>query len=244
MAEESIIKMNKEDKLKTVKRKASDLIEDFDLYPRASVNAQHVSEMATAIEAGAILPAIVIDKESRRIIDGVHRRRAQIKLYGDNVEVVCEERVYGDKKEMFCDAMRLNSGHGINLTTFDRAHAIGRATELKIDEELIAKSLNITIERLRGITVERSTKMTFEGRTRSIPLKRSLSHLAGMNVTPERAKVIEDIQPKIGGNSFGFYANQLIMAIENDFLNMNDPQLIEHLEKLHSLLEGLLIKQV
>ena len=237
------MKINKEYKLKTVKRKASDLIEDFDLYPRASVNAQHVSEIAIAIQAGAVLPAAVIDKESKRIIDGMHRIRAQVKLYGSNVLVEVEERVYKDKKEMFLDAMRLNSDHGINLTTFDRAHAIGRATELKIDEELIAKSLNITVERLRGITTERSTGVTFEGRTRSIPLKRSLSHLAGTNVTLERAKVIEDIQPKIGGNSFGFYANQLIMAIENDFLNMNDNQLIEQLEKLHTLLEGLLVKQ-
>ena len=230
--------------MKTVLRKASELIEDFDLYPRMSVNSAHISELVEVIESKAQLPNIIIDKESRRIIDGFHRRRAFVRLFGEDANIMVEERSYKNKGEMFLDAISLNSGHGEKLTAYDRAHTISKAAELSIDPDLVATALNITTEKYSEITTEKIAHFTMKGVQHDIPLKRSLSHLAGKNMTIERARKLDEIMPKVGGNSLSFYANQLIMQIENGFANLEDNYLMEILGKLHTVLEDVLTEKV
>src|SRR5688572_13414948 len=56
--------------------KASELVEDFDLYPRGDVDGTHVLSLVQALEAGVELPPIIACKKTKRIVDGFHRRRA------------------------------------------------------------------------------------------------------------------------------------------------------------------------
>lgn len=51
----------------------AELILDYGLYPRHSIDSQHVSYMVESIRAGVALPPVVIDKKSKRVVDGFHR---------------------------------------------------------------------------------------------------------------------------------------------------------------------------
>src|SRR5208283_55156 len=58
----------------------SELILDPEIYPRAEVSSMNVSSIKNALRAGITLPPIIIDKKSRRIIDGAHRVTAMKSL--------------------------------------------------------------------------------------------------------------------------------------------------------------------
>ena len=66
----------------TKKLKASELIEDFSIYPRNGVFDGHVHDLAEALRAGAALPPVVADSKSKRLTDGFHRVRSHVRVFG------------------------------------------------------------------------------------------------------------------------------------------------------------------
>ena len=213
--------------------KVSELVEDFDLYPRVSIDSGHVGHIVDALSSGATMPRIIAEEKTLRIIDGFHRARAYKRLYGDDHEMDVEVRRYGEKNAMFIDAMALNSSHGRNMTAYDRSHAIARAISLKIDPKAIAVALNITVDRIGEIKVGSFATVA---RTRvSTPLKLPARHMAGRTISQAQA----DVMPKLGGNHQTFYVNQLSALIESDLLDTSNDKLMARLETLHELLEEL-----
>src|SRR5271155_2464210 len=59
----------------------SELVLDFDIYPRVDVDTTNVSRIQDAITAKVAMPPLVIDKTSKRIIDGFHRYKAYRHIY-------------------------------------------------------------------------------------------------------------------------------------------------------------------
>lgn len=210
----------------------ADLVFDFEMYPRSQVDSQHVGHIAEAIAAGAKLPAIVIDKKTKRIVDGFHRGRAHKRLYGDGAQVEVEEREYKTEAEMFIAAMIFNAAHGRNLTTYDRTHCILRAKRLKIEPEEIASALNVTVERIGELHTTRVGRVKAR-RNGAVPLKRTIAHMAGLALTKDQ----EAANQKLGGMNQTFYANQLILLIENDLLDTGNEELLGRLRKLQGLLD-------
>ncbi len=223
---------------RTKKMKLADLVFDFELYPRAQVDSQHVGQIAEAIAAGAELPPIVIDKKTKRVVDGFHRGRAYRRLFGDNADIEVEEREYGTDAEMFIAAMVYNAGHGRNLTTFDRTHCIIRAERLKIEPAEIASALNLTVDRIGTLHTSRVGHLkSRRGRGNgavSVPLKRTIAHMAGRTLTKQQSATNQ----KLGGMNQAFYVNQLILLIENELLDTDNDELMGRLNKLHSLLDS------
>lgn len=218
--------------MKTTKLKLSELVEDFDLYPRADVDSAHVSHIEDAIDASASIPPPIIDEKSKRIIDGFHRVRAWRRSLGDDGEIDVIVRAYKNEREMFLEAMRLNANHGRNMTSYDRTHAIAKATKMDIDPAEIASALNMSIDKVTSFKVDRCAKL--ENSRRAIPIKRPIWHMRGRELTQEQADVI----PNLGGNSQGFYAAQLIKLIKNNLIDSGDERLMEQLKELFELLEG------
>jgi hypothetical protein len=219
------------------------LILDFTLYPRCQVDSQHVSYMCESLKAGVELPPVVIDEASFRVIDGFHRVTAVKRFSGDTGKVTVIFKKYSSEQEMFSDAMRYNASHGRSLTQYDRSHCIIRAEELNIDEETLAKCLNVTVDKIGELRRTRigelktSTKAKKNARFKRqiIPLKRTIEHMAGLELTQSQVNANE----KLGGMNQQFYINQLISLIENDLLNMSDERLMKRLEVLSGLLIGL-----
>ena len=212
------------------KMKLSELVLDFDLYPRASIDTYHAGEMQRSVEAGAELPPIVIDKKSKRIVDGFHRQRVYSRLYGVDCEVDVIEKTYRSDKELFLDAARLNSGHGLKMDSHDKAHCALRCIDLGIDDGDIAAALHVDTKWLGDLKASR-TATTSGGL--SVALKRTIQHKAGKHLNKEQVAANE----RLSGMNQVFYVNQLVTLIEAKLLDMDDEELLVRLRHLGELID-------
>lgn len=215
------------------KLKLSELVLDFDLYPRASIDSHHAAEMQRAIEAGSELPPIVICKKSKRIVDGFHRQRVYTRLLGVDAEVDVVEKTYRNDSELFLDAMRYNAAHGLKMDTHDKAHCVLRAVALGIDDDAIAATLHVPAAYIGELRVSRTA---MNGKL-MVPIKRTIRHMAGKKLNKGQVAANE----KLSGMHQSFYVNQLITLIESDLLDKSDEDLLEKLRHLSGLLETLLV---
>ena len=213
------------------KMKLSEMVLDFDFYPRASINTHHVSEMARAAANGATFPPIVIDKKSKRIADGFHRHRVFSRLLGVDGLVDVIEKSYRNEKELFLDAIRFNAHHGLKMDTHDTCHAIHLAEKLGIDDSLIAGALTVDPKYVGELRVDRSA--TSGGLF--VPLKRTIRHMAGKKLTKQQSAAND----RLSGMEQIFYCNQVITLIESDLLDTSNADLMERLAHLGELIAGI-----
>lgn len=214
------------------KLKAAELVLDFDLYPRNNVDTHNVKNLSDALVAGMELPPVIIDRKSKRVIDGFHRVKAHLRVYGDDCEIEVIEKAYKDDAEMFLDAMRYNASHGAKLDSCDRTRCTIIAERLSIPLEAVAGALHMPVANLGELKADRTA--TAGGL--SVALKRTIRGFAGRKLT-KRQVVAND---KLSGMNQSFYANQLIELLEAGMLDVEDEKLIERLRLLHGLLDGVL----
>lgn len=211
----------------------AELVLDFDLYPRSQVDSHHVTELMEAMKADVALPPILIDKKSKRVIDGFHRVKGKARADGPRAEIDVIEKSYRNEKEMLLDAIRLNAGHGRALSAYDRAHAILLGAKLGIADKALAGALSVTLDRVEGLRVSKSAKSN--GAT--VPIKRTIHHMAGRKLT--KPQVVAN--KKLGGMNQLFYVNQLVVLIESDLLDRENDDLLIGLRKLYELLEDIVV---
>lgn len=216
------------------KIKVAEIVLDFSLYPRIDVDEQHVRYIVGALEAKQEMPPVVVDAKSLRCVDGFHRTRAYLRLYGGDHQVSAEAKHYGSDSEMLLDAIRFNASHGRMITSADRAHCIIQCEKLKLEPVMIASALNMTTEKYTELRVGRIGKVGKSGQ-RLVALKQTIQHMAGRTLTPQQAET----NKHLGGMNPGFYANQLIMLIESDLIDTSNEELMERLKKLASLIRGM-----
>jgi hypothetical protein len=231
----------------------SELVLDFNLYPREVINQHHVREMAEADKAGAEFPPYVADKRSLRVVDGFHRHDKDKRLHGPNHLVQVVEKTYRSERDMVLDAIRLNANHGRALNSYDKTRAILLARNRGANDKVIAAALNITIERVDSLVATKSAiapdaKLRKKGvdpdakvRKKSmddyVPIKQTISHMAGQRLTKAQVEAVK----KLGGMNQLFYVNQLILLIEQNMLDTANEDLMKGLGKLQKLLGKLLL---
>jgi len=213
--------------------KVSEVILDYNLYPRVEVSASHVTSLRNAYKAGIKFPPVLIDKKSKRCVDGFHRITMYLR-HDPKMEIEVIEKTYKNDAEIFRHSMRLNSNHGKVLTPYDKTHCIIKAENLKIAPDQIAKDLCITVDALGDLKVDRIGKLKIAGTNKkeSIPLKRSIRHMRGKTLTDQQQKINE----KLSGMDQLFHVNQIIYLLEFNLLDTSDVRLIERLEHLYSLI--------
>lgn len=167
----------------------SDLVEDLDIYPRGRVNDMNVANLIHALDAGAVLPAPVIDRSTMKIIDGFHRVRAWRKRLGDDAQIEVDIREYADDAERLLASARLNAGHGLPLGRYDQRVVALKAERLGIREDEIAAALAVTPARLLRIKV-----LQAQGDNGPVPLKYGAAHMSGRYITPEQAEQIRSMR--------------------------------------------------
>jgi len=218
---------------------AAELVEDFDLYPRESVDSTHVSDLAMVLRAGVDIPPVVADGKSKRIVDGIHRRRAFLKIYGDEAEIDCDFHEYKSQSEMYLEAIRLNAPHGKPIKGHDRTHALLRGIDLGIRPSALAAVFGITIEHVSKIVAIKAGTVsvaTAKGKQiqRKIALKNSVHHMWGEDprLTPEQAKIHESLP----GTSQWLHIKQLSDLIEYEMLDWNNERVVAEMRRLLALL--------
>lgn len=218
---------------KIVILKASELVEDFDLYPRNSVFDGHVHDLAEAIRGGAAMPPVVACERTRRISDGLHRRRAHVRVGGPDVEIAVQLVAYENDAAMFRDTMVRNATHGRRLTTADFARCAVLAKKFKITREELAGLLHVTREKLKEVCV---TRIAQNQANEQVVLRRPMAHLAGRKLS----KAQEEMRPHAGGQSAYYHAHILAGLIESKSLP-DDERLADELRRLHAALEKMLV---
>jgi hypothetical protein len=205
--------------------RAGELVEDFAIYPRNDIDDYYVGQLAEAIRAGAVLPPVVADRASKRIVDGFNRRRALLRVEGADAQIAVMLHRYPDEAAMVADAMRLNSMHGRRLAAFDQIRCISLAERFGISRDDLPGLLNITKVRLEKL----SDRRTLDGS----PLKLTMSHLSGAILTPAQQ---EFNRKAAGGKSGAWYLRQVIALLEADALDRSDEQVTAALDRLRALL--------
>lgn len=222
------------------KVKVGEVVLDFDFYPRADVDRQHLHYMREAHRAGVRLPPIVVDAASNRCVDGFHRTRMYRLELGPDAEVDAVFRDYPDEAALFMDAMRLNANHGRMLSTYDRARCVLRAEELLIEPEFVASALSLTVEAVANLHANRVSRLYglrgSDGAVRQVPIKRTIRHMSGRSLT----KAQHEANEKLGGMEQLFYVNQLLTLIRTGLLDVDNAELMRRLGELKDALEGAL----
>ena len=217
----------REAKMEKIERiKVATLILDYDLYPRAQIDGYHVNEMVEGLKAGTSFPPIIADAKSKRVIDGFHRVKALQKLYKEAAEADVMFLTYKSEAEMYEAAMKANSSHGRNLTSFDKAHSILKGKEFGLTDLQLAKALNVTVDRVAFLIQDRWT-------ADKDVLKKTVSHFAGTHITQEQREFI----PRAGGLDQLFYISQVIALLQSDSIDWTRDKVRAALKLLQGLLK-------
>lgn len=166
------------------------LVEDLNLYPRHNLNDIHVADLVRALQAGVTLPMIIVDAQSKRIVDWFHRKRALLKHLGEEASVPVELRRYKTEADLFLDAVRLNAAHGAKFDRQDQRRIVIRATEMKIDHKAIAVTLSVPEQHVEYLAVQ----VFYDDGGATKPGKRGFSHLYGQTLTPQQMKVVDTVR--------------------------------------------------
>lgn len=219
------------------KIKAIELVFDWNLWPRQAIqklDSTNLSRMKDALRARFPLPPVIVNKKDLRLIDGFHRTKAYLAVFGDNVEMDVELREYKNDAEMFLDAGRLNAYQGLTMSPKDKAHFMIKCRKFKIPPAAIAEALGMDVEKMKEFIKKRSAK-TESGET--IPLPAGARNLAGKKLTP----VQEHFARTANGCMPEMYTSMLINALKADALTLTDKTIIR-LKELYDLI-GLLIDE-
>ncbi len=123
-----------------------DLRFDESVYPRSGINFTHVQDLVNASLAGCAFPPIIIDRASKRVVDGVHRYTAYKKLYGANHDTAVDERDYADETELWLAAVAANSDHGLNYTAYERTRILVEGERRGITRAQVATLIHLPVE--------------------------------------------------------------------------------------------------
>ena len=219
--------------IKTVK--AIELVFDWNLWPRQSVqrlDSTNLSRMKTALKSGFKLPPVVANEKDYRIVDGFHRTKAVLAVFGDHADIQVDFRKYGNDSAMFLDAGTLNAYQGLTLSPKDRAHFILKCRKYKIPPAVVANALHINTEKMKKFIDERSAK-TPAGEV--IPLSAGARRLAGKRLTPAQ----EHFARTANGCLPEMYVSMLLNALKSDSVMLNE-KTVGKLRELRNIIDSVL----
>jgi hypothetical protein len=198
-----------------------DLLFDKSLYPRNCPNFAHIGTLMNALQSGNGLPPMIVEKDTHRIIDGVHRWNAYKKVYGEDYDAPVEERTYKDDNDAWEDAVRLNAEHGLTYTEYDRTRILVEAEKRGITKDIVANLIHVPATKLEKkflsstAVVHRvigsgSGKQNVRER---VALRTSLKGLAGKTLSRKQEEA-----NKKGGLRAAYCASALLELLDADLL--------------------------
>lgn len=223
---------------KVVDVKVIELIFDWNVYPRyesESLDHTNLQRMKKAMVAGIKLPPIIINEKDNRIVDGFHRTKAMISLYGDGATIRAIKRTYISESDMFLDSARLNACHGLPLSPRDKVHVLQKARRFKIPTAKIAESLGMDTDAAMEFLRKR-TAVAQSGE--KIPLSGGALALAGKTLTKEQEYYV---RKSCNGTSAQLYSRLLLNALKADAIIFSE-KIIEQLKELRLVIEKILLE--
>lgn len=122
----------------------SEVVYDPTIYPRVEWSQATVNRYAEALNAGDEFPPIVLEPDTNRLLDGMHRWQAHKQALRDEIRVVWQEIPEGVPAKLFAASLSAKHGDRINgdeLKTIAREIA---ETNPDYDLKTIAKYSGVT----------------------------------------------------------------------------------------------------
>lgn len=122
----------------------TEVVFDQSIYPRAEWSQATVNRYAEAINAGDVFPPIVLETDTNRLLDGMHRWQAHKQALKDEIRVVWQEVPEGVPPKLY--AASLATKHGDRITG-EELKTIAREiaeTNPEYDLKTIAKYSGVT----------------------------------------------------------------------------------------------------
>jgi hypothetical protein len=205
------------------------LVEDFTLYPRHRVDNSHVADLVRALRAGHDLPPLVVERRSLRIVDGFHRARAYVSVYGPTAQASVVWRRYATDRELFEEAVAANSSHGRKLDRQDQIRVALLLEKMGATPDRIAVVLHIPEPRVEELKIRH---IVVQGERQ--PAKPSASHVYGQTLTVEQASVLQ----RAPGTGLRQQVRQLLDLLRADLYDVSDTRLCDELHQLADLIKS------
>jgi len=221
--------------METKKVKAVELVFDWNLWPRSEagdLDGTNLRRMKDAVLAGVKLPPVLVNRKDNRIVDGFHRVRNVLNIYGDEGEIEVIYKDYATDAEIFIESARLNNQHGLPLSPRDRVHVFLKARKMKIPVPAIAEALGMDPEETKKF-IEKRTAKNKSGET--IALSGGALSLSGKVLTQKQ----EDYVRQCPGTSAQLYARLLLNALKADAVILNE-KILTTLSELKDKIEKIL----
>jgi len=190
--------------------KLSDLILDYNVYPRNDISSVHVTSLCDALEIGDPVPPITVCGKTKRISDGFHRFKAHERLGREMIEVVWRD--YKNDAELFKDAVRMNVSHGRAFDPYDRKRAVLRLKDFGLTPRDISDVVRLPMHRVE-IVIGGFGKGF---RSQSIVLKSGLASTLKQQHTLTQKQ--EKTNERWSGSQPAFHVNQLVLLLEAEIV--------------------------
>lgn len=216
-----------------------ELVFDFSVYPRINVDSGHLTYIREAIATGNVMPPLVVETKSMRLVDGFHRGKAYLSLYGPDHKIDVVEKKYENEAALFSDAIRYNAHHGRSLSRYDRVHCLLIAERLDLTLDVAASALGMSVQKCGELRINRTAETSSgnEAPNGTVALKQTIRHMAGHVLTPGQVTA----NGKLSGMNQVFYVNQLITLIESDLIDTDNEEVLSRLRHLAGLIRGMKI---
>ena len=119
-----------------------ELVWDWTIYPRHDVDGSVIANLERAMRAGVTIPPILVEKTSKRIVDGWHRAHAWRRVYGDTAEIPVVLASYPNERALLEAAIAPNATHGRPLDSQDRTRSVLMLRKLGASDAEIAVVLS------------------------------------------------------------------------------------------------------
>lgn len=205
---------------------------DPEIYPRTGTDWKTVYNYQLAMNAGSVFPPITVGRiegfKGLYLVDGWHRWRATKRRGEEFIEA--EVLRFGSKGKAFIEALRRNLGHGKPLSIYEKVRAIKRLEGLEFKMEEISQIIKIPMNKIEKLMIRKITLV----RGAELVLKSTVDHLGA-----SADASVEEIQKKLHtGMSQVDLLSDLLILIENDFLDLDDPKVAELAGAIHVALEA------
>ncbi len=215
---------------KRLKMPAAKLVLDFTNYPRHAVDDVNVSDLVRVLASGGVLPPIIADRLSLRVVDGFHRHGAHLKHFGDGAILDVILRDYKDEAEFFRAATEANVSHGRKLDKHDRTRIVLRLRELGVDDRTIAQTLHVPEDHVTTLAL--NVVLTPVVPAQLVPSKRGFEHMRGAIFTETQLHALKTVR----SGEAGRIALELIRLLNADCVNRGSEQIVSRLRELSDVL--------
>jgi len=212
--------------------KIKELTFDKSFYPRAGVNLVTVLSYASAMKTGSKFPPILVGmyKGKKYVLDGWHRSRAVKQNKEKYIEG--EYQKFKNEREMYIEAVRRNTTHGLQYSPYEKRRMILRLEELDVDVATIEDLVKIPLDKITKFVANGSMVNAITGKR--VAVKSTLKPFAG-GLASEELLNAQKIMANTGQEHL---LDQIIALFRNDAVDFNNREVTKKLSQLYHILES------